>query len=77
MRKHAFYICKIKSIDQLHGNRTADQRLCFRYIDSPIPLLPTTEISNLLPSSVAVQPALCQTWSKTSKTGFFAMQLIC
>ena len=26
--------------DQLRGNREADQRLCFRYTDSTIPLLP-------------------------------------
>ena len=27
--------------------RTADQRLCFRYTDSTIPLLPKSEISSL------------------------------
>ena len=32
----------------------ADQGLCFRYIDSTIPLLPESEISSILPSSVAV-----------------------
>ena len=32
MRKSAFCICENKGADQLHGNRTADQRLCFRYI---------------------------------------------
>ena len=37
-----------KDVDQLRGNREADQRLCFRYIDnSTIPLLPIYEISNL------------------------------
>ena len=39
MRKPAFCICENKDADQLCGNRTADQRLCFRYIDSTIPLL--------------------------------------
>ena len=39
-RKPAFCICEIKGADQLHSNRAADQRLCFRYIDSTIPLLP-------------------------------------
>ena len=29
-----------KGADQLRGNREADQRLCFRYTDSTIPLLP-------------------------------------
>ena len=33
--------------DQLRGNREADQRLCFRYIDSTIPLLSKCEISSL------------------------------
>ena len=39
MRKPAFCICENKDADQLRGNREADQRLCFRYIDSTIPLL--------------------------------------
>ena len=39
VRKPAFCICENKDTDQLCGNRTADQRLCFRYIDSTIPLL--------------------------------------
>ena len=34
MRKPAFCICENKDADQLRGNREADQRLCFRYIDS-------------------------------------------
>ena len=34
------HICENKDADQLHGNREADQRLCFRYSDSTIPLLP-------------------------------------
>ena len=34
-------------------NKGADQlHLCFRYIESTIPLLPKSEISSLLPSSV-------------------------
>ena len=32
--------------DQLRGNHEADQRLCFRYTDSTIPLLPKFEIRN-------------------------------
>ena len=40
MRKPAFCRCEIKDADQLRGNREADQRLCFRYISSTIPLLP-------------------------------------
>ena len=40
MRKPAFCICENKDADQLRGDREADQRLCFRYIASTIPLLP-------------------------------------
>ena len=47
MRKQTFYICENKDADQLRGNREADQRLCFRYTDSTIPLLPKSEISSL------------------------------
>ena len=43
MRKPGFCICENKDADQLRGNREADQRLCFRYLDSPIPLLPKSE----------------------------------
>ena len=60
MRKPTFCICENKDVDQLRGNREADQRLCFRYIDSAIPLLSKSEIK---PSSVAVQPGLCRTRS--------------
>ena len=38
MRKPAFCICENKDADQLRSNREADQRLCFRYIDSMIPI---------------------------------------
>ena len=47
VRKPAFCICENKDADQLRSNREADQRLCFRYIDSTIPLLPNYEISSL------------------------------
>ena len=65
VRKPAFCIGENKDADQLRGNREADQRLCFRYIGSTIPLLPKFEISSLYPSSVAVQPSLCQTRLET------------
>ena len=45
--KTGFCICENKDADQLRGNREADQRLWFRYIDSTIPLLPKYEISSL------------------------------
>ena len=75
MRKTAFCICENKDADQLRGNREACQRLCFRYTDSTIPLLPNCKISSLQPSSVAVQPGLCRTWSETLKTGFLRTRL--
>ena len=65
MRKPTFCICENKDADQLHGNRKADQRLCFRYIDSTILLLSKSEISSFYPSSVTVQPGWCWTRSET------------
>ena len=39
-------ICENKCADQLHGDRTADQLLCFRYIpvNSTVPLVPKSKI---------------------------------
>ena len=75
MRKPAFCICENKGAEHLRGNREADQRLCFRKTDSAISLLSKSEISSLYPSSVAVQPDLCGTWSETPKTGFLTTRL--
>ena len=47
MRKPTFCICENKDADQLRSIREADQRLCFRYTDSTIPLLSKSEISSL------------------------------
>ena len=47
MRKQTFCICENKEADQLRGKREADQRLCFRYLDSTIPLLPKYKSSSL------------------------------
>ena len=47
LRKPAFCICENKGADQLHSNCPADHGLCFRYIDTTIPLLPKSENSNL------------------------------
>ena len=45
---------KNKDADQLRGNRMAeaDQRLCFRYRDSTIPLLLKSKISSFYPASL-------------------------
>ena len=69
MRKPDFRICENKDADQLRSYCAADQRLCFRYIDTTIPLVPKSEISGLLPSSVVAQPGLCGT-SSDFKDGF-------
>ena len=45
MGKPTICIGENKDADQLQGNREADQRLCFRYSDSTIPLLRKSEIS--------------------------------
>ena len=50
-KKRIFCTCGNKATDQLCGNRTTDQRLCCRYMDSTIPILPKSEISSL---SVAI-----------------------
>ena len=76
IRKPASCIWGNKDADQLRGNREADQRLCFRYTGSTIPLLPKSEISSLKSSSVVVQPGLCRTWSETPKTCFLTTRLI-
>ena len=46
MGKPTICIGENKDADQLRGNREADQRLCFRYSDSTIPLLHKSEISS-------------------------------
>ena len=71
MRKKNYCLCENKGVDQLCSNCTAVQRLCFRYTDSAIHLLPKSEISSFKPFS-EVQAGLCRTWSKTPKTGFLA-----
>ena len=45
MGKSDFCRCENKDADQLCSNCTADQRLCFRFMDSTIPLLLKTRIS--------------------------------
>ena len=47
--KHCFLHMRKQRRDQLLGNRTADQRLCFRYIDSTnyLHVLPKSEIWSL------------------------------
>ena len=81
MRKSDFCTCENKGADQLRGNGEADQRLCFRYTDSTISLLPLytkfqASSHILCPGYVAVQPGLSRTWSETPKTGFLIKRLL-
>ena len=46
MGKPTTCIGENKGADQLRGNREADQRLCFRYADSTLPLLLKSEMSS-------------------------------
>ena len=55
MRKPTLCICDNKEADQLCGNREDGVGLCFRYMDSTIPLLSKSKISHLLPLYVSVQ----------------------
>ena len=72
VRKPAFCICENKDADQLRGNREADQRLCFRYIDNTIPLLPK-------PLAIFCGCTDRFVWDliETPKTGFLTTRLIC
>ena len=47
MGKPTICIDENKGADQLRGNREADQRLCFHYLDSTTPLLSKSEISGI------------------------------
>ena len=46
MGKPTICIGENKGADQLRGNREADQRLCFRYIDGTIPPIGKSKISS-------------------------------
>ena len=56
MRKPTFCICENKDADQLCGY---DQRLCFRYIDSTIPLLSKSNRKAINPKFQASSHLLC------------------
>ena len=47
MRKPTICIGENKGADQLRSNCEADQRLCFHYTDSSVPLLYKSKISSL------------------------------
>ena len=74
-KKADFCLCENKDADQLRRNCKADQRLCFRYMDSTLSLLIKSEISSFYAASGTVHVGLCQTWSETRKTCFLASRL--
>ena len=67
---------KTNNLHRQKQSREADQRLCFRFTDSTIPLLFKSELSSFWPASVTVQGGLCWKWSEPkllvfSRTGSF------
>ena len=81
MGKPTICIGENKGAGQLRSNCEADQRLCFCYTDSKIPLLSKSKISSLYPFFVTVQPDLCPTWSEPkllvfSRTGSYLQQTV-
>ena len=82
MGKPTICIGENKGADQLRSHCKADQRLCFCYTDSTIPLLPKSKISCPYLPSVTVEPGLCRTWSEPkllvfSRTGSYDVCLLC
>ena len=57
VREPTFCISENKDADQLRGNHEADQRLCFRYLASTIPLPP--ESKNFKPLTIS---SSCTAW---------------
>ena len=47
MRNPTFGIYENKEADQLRSNCAVDQRLCLRFIDSAIPVLPKSELTRI------------------------------
>ena len=66
MGKPTICLGENKGADQLRSNCEADQRLCFRYTDSALPIILKSEISSFQPASVTVQPDLCRTCLETT-----------
>ena len=75
VRKPTICMGENKDADQLRGNREADQRLCFCYMDSTFPPLLILKFSRFWVSFVTVQAGLCWTWSETKIVGFVMHRL--
>ena len=77
MGKPTICICENKDADQLRGNREADQRLCFRYKDSTIPLLSRSKISKSLAIFCACTARFVSDLFGNHIVGFPTRRLIC
>ena len=75
MRKPVFATCEQQRRRSACASAQSEQHLCFRCLDSIIPLVSISEISSLYLASVAAEAGLCLTLSQTSKTGFLVTRL--
>ena len=75
MRKPVYAKCKQQRCRSACASAQSDQHLCFRCLDSIIPLVSISEIPSLCLASVAAQACLSLTRSKTPKTGFLVTRL--
>ena len=73
MRKPAYAYANNKGAE-VCASAESDQRLCFRCLESIIPLLAISKISRLQLVSEAEEASLSLTWSQTLKTGFLVMR---
>ena len=76
IRKTNFNLCENKGADQLSSNCTTDQRPCFRYTDSSIPLphIPKFQASSLF---LRLYRLVCVRYGRTiRKTGFLTSRVI-
>ena len=76
MRKPVYAICEQQRHISACASSRSDQRLCFRCLDTIIPLVSISEISSLYLASVAAQAGLSLTWSQTPNTGFLVIVLV-
>ena len=75
MRKPVYAICEQQRRRSACVSAQSDQRLCFRFLDSIIPLVSISETSSLYLASVAAQAGLSLPWSQIPKTGFLVTRL--
>ena len=66
----SYVICEQQRRRSACAYAQADQRLCFRCLDSVMSLVSVTKISNLMLASVAEQASLSLTWSETPEDTF-------